>query len=231
MQEQMQYINSYDATNRLLTVLTSYSSGSSMLQYVKDTFAYSAAGINFHTSWKEYLFDSINHYWTPSNYMTKHLNTLNLPDTVYIQKWDSLANNWLPQTKDVVTYNTLNMPVQLLDYEYGTASYPATPTYTTNYYYEQYTATQVDNHAVQNSSVKVYPNPTNNNITLSGLPQNTGVYITLINAQGQTVRTITTPNINDKINIPLADLKTGIYWLTVQNKTGALLHQQTIVKE
>jgi len=58
---------------------------------------------------------------------------------------------------------------------------------------------------------KVYPNPFNSNLTLTNLENVNRIMIS--NVIGQTVMTIT--NVENTMNISTADLKTGIYMVTV----------------
>ena len=230
--EQVKYVNTYDASNRLLTVLDSTYDGTSLDQYVKDTFAYTGANA-FHTSWKEYQYDPINHYWAPMFYMSKVLNSSSLPDTVLIKGFDSLLNAWVPQTMDVISYNSFHNPDTLQDYEYNFTAFPAFPSATTVYYYETY----VDNTAVQNvaataDNAKIFPNPTSNFITISqlGVAVNSPVSITFVNENGQMVSRQFVRWQNEA-RISLTDLTPGVYWVVVQDEHGNLVHRQAVVKQ
>ena len=229
--EQIQYINTYDAANRLNTVLTNQYTGTALSAYVKDTFAYTGTH-TFHTSWKEYQYDPINAYWAPLLYMTKVLNTAGRPDTVNIQGWDSLANAWTPQTMDVVHYNTMNDPDTLYDYEYNFTNFPVTPSYTTVYYYGPYlNNTAVNNTPVTADNTKIFPNPATNTITIlqPDLLQNTPITISLINVAGQ-ILLRTTLNWQNKAELNISNLQPGIYYVLLQGNDG-IIHKQSVVKE
>ena len=126
LQEKEQYINTYDASNRLLTVLTKLYTGAVLDSYVQDTFAYTGTHV-FHTSWKEYQYDPINTYWAPMFFMSKTINAAGFPDTVNIDGFDSIMNAWVPQTMDVINYNSFNLPDSLHEYDYDFTSFPSTP--------------------------------------------------------------------------------------------------------
>lgn len=229
--EQLKYVNTYDVSNRLLTVLDSTFDGTSLAQNKKDTFAYTGA-YPFHTSWKQYQWDAINHYWAPMFYMTKHLNGSSLPDTVNIKSFDSLLNAWVPQTMDLIHYNTSNDPDTLKDYEYNYSTGFTTPKFRTIYYYQTYV--NAGNHIIyaNNNQVKVFPNPATNTITISQLdvPENSAVSITMLNMNGQMVSRESMPW-HSETQISIHDLASGIYWLVIQDGTGHLLHRQEVVKE
>lgn len=231
LREKLKYVNTYDATKRLLTVQASYFDGTSLVPYVKDTFGYSGT-LTYNTSWKEYQYDGINHYWAPYFYMTKQLNTLSLPDTIYIKGWDSVLNNWVPQTMETASYDTFKLPIRLMSYQYGGTTYPTLASTVTSYYYQRFN----DNTSVTDirtlHGVKVYPNPTsdNVNITIDQLQINTPIFILLYNTNGQLVRSLQTVWQQRAIQMPVADVNPGIYWLSIQDADGTLMQRQMLIK-
>ncbi len=228
---QHKYVNTYDGSNRLLTVLDSTFNGTSLMQNEKDTMAYTGA-LPFHTSWKQYQWDAINSYWAPMFYMSKHLNGLNLPDTVTIQGFDSLLNSWVPQTMNVIHYNASNNPDSLKDFEYRFTYFPTLPRYTTTYYYQTYTnALEAGSQVATVNTVKVYPNPANDMIKVSGLSLvvNTPVTYSVINMSGQLMSRERAPWMGEQ-QISLERLVPGTYLLVVQDKDGHTLHEQSILK-
>lgn len=81
------------------------------------------------------------------------------------------------------------------------------------------------------NSVKVFPNPSNGNITLdlTGLSQNV-TQINILNVQGQNVYTISQDN-NQEINqLDLSDLSEGIYLIQIQTANG-VLSKKLIIKK
>jgi hypothetical protein len=230
--EQLQYINTYDASHRLLTVASSFFSGLSLSPYIIDTFAYTGA-YTFHSSWREYQYDPINAYWAPMTNMTKVINGLGEPDTVNIQGFDSLLNSWVPQTMDVIKYNSFKDPDTLQEYDYNYTNFPAKPSYTTVYYYGTYTnKTGVNNVAVASDNVKIYPNPANNSITISnlGVPLNSRISVLLLNMYGQIVSSTSVPWQNET-QISLGGLIPGVYGIVIQGASGNILHRQAIIKQ
>jgi len=231
LREKIKYENTYDAGGHLLTVLTSYFDGTSLTPYVKDTFAYTP-GLNFNTSWKEYQYDGINHYWAPYFYEVKHINAAALPDTLYIKGFDSLANSWVPQTMQVANYDTFRLPTTLYSYQYNGTAYPLLASNVTSYYYQRYNdntgvATTTNKH-----NVVIYPNPVedNVNIKIEGLAANTNILITLYNTSGQIVRSLSTVWQSNALQMPMADLNTGVYWINVQDRSGTILSRQSVIK-
>jgi len=232
--EQFKYVNTYDGSNRLLSVFSSFFDGTTLSPYIKDTFTYSGT-YAYHNTWKEYQYDPINGYWAPMFYMNKIINsTTGLPDTVNIQGFDSLLNTWVPQTVDVMTYNSSHDPVMLKDYEYNFTSFPSTPNFITYYYYNPYT---IDNTGIKGTlpasgSAVVYPNPATNTISISRLnvPANTPVSVLLMNIRGQVVSR-NSLHWQNEAHIPVGDLTPGVYWVVIQDDAGNLLHRQAVVKE
>jgi hypothetical protein len=227
--EQIQYMNTYDGSNRLATVQANYRYGAGLSAYTRDTFGYTGT-YPFHTSWRQHQYDTINSYWAPMLNMTKILNgTTGRPDTVYIKTFDSLLNTWVPQTMDVMTYNVSLNPTVLKDYEWNWTAYPATPNFTTRYYYETYMNTLGVNEV--GSTAKLYPNPATNMITVTGLNTATSapLVISFINAAGQAVsreRTIW----QGQAQVSVRHLIPGVYQLVIQDINGDLLHRESIVK-
>jgi Secretion system C-terminal sorting domain len=230
--EQLKYINSFDGTNRLLTVEADYYTGVTLSPYVRDTFAYSG-GMTYHNSWKEYQWDAINSYWNPAFYMTKVIGVSGHPDTVLIKGFDSLLNAWVPQIMDVMHYNTSNDPDTLKDYEYNFTSYPSTPSFTTIYYYEPYTMTLgLDKVVLHPDNARVFPNPANNMVTITGLnaPLNSIVSIAIVDVSGR-IHYRETHCWNGATQISLRDLTPGTYWLAITDASGKTVHHETIVKQ
>lgn len=227
--EGLQYINTYDGSNRLATVQANYLYSGGLSAYTRDTFAYTGT-YSFHTSWKQYQYDTINHYWAPMFYMTKNINGIGRPDTVNIKNFDSLLNTWLPQTMDIVHYNGSNDPDTLKDFEYNFTSFPSTPNFTTVYYYETY-VNLLGVEDVHANNVKVYPNPANNYITISqpGMALNTPVTLTLTNSLGQSVVTERLYWKGD-MQMSLAGLATGTYWLVIRDGSGNIVHRGAVSK-
>jgi hypothetical protein len=99
---------------------------------------------------------------------------------------------------------------------------------------------QTSNFAVSTEDVKletslnVYPNPTVDNFTLEfELTEATKLDINLVNAIGQTVRSIENNNFNSGehlINVNTSDLAAGTYFVTIRNQEGVTTKTITITK-
>ncbi len=230
--EQIQYINTYDASHRLLTVASSFYNGTTFGPYVRDTFAYSGT-YTWHNSWKEYQYDPINGYWAPMMNMTKTINLSGQPDTVYIQGFDSLLNAWVPQTKEVIHYNGNHYPDTLKEYDYNFTAYPTNPSYKTIYYYQTYLNSLETNSVPANiDGASIYPNPVKNQFTIARLnvSNGTGIYVSIINASGQIV-TRQAMTWQAQTQISMQDMIPGRYWVIIQDGAGKMLHRQAVVKE
>lgn len=231
--EQYRYVNTYDASHRLLTVYSSYYDGTTLGPYIKDTFAYTGT-FNYHTTWKEHQWDPINGYWAPMFYMHKVLNTTtNLPDTVFIDGFDSILNKWIPQTMNVMSYNTSKDPVTLTDYEYNFSYFPIKPSYITHYYYESYyNIVGTKSITAAETSAVIYPNPANNTISIKGLdlPLGSPVTITVVNSLGQIVTRMGAAWA-DGMQVSVAGLPPGNYYITAHDRNGTVLCHEQLVKQ
>jgi hypothetical protein len=227
--EQLRYNNTYDASNRLLTVLTSMFNGTSLVPYIKDTFAYTGTSA-FHTSWRQHQFDPIDNSWPPQLNMQKHLNASNLPDTVDIFSFDSLANAWVPSARDVITYDADKNPLVKQNYLYNWTAFPATPDFTTTYYYGTYQTSVAIANAAE-SKACIFPNPAGDALMISGLgvADNEAITISLLNVNGQIlVRQNTRWHNNTAVD--MKGLAPGIYFLVVHGAGNTLLHQEQVLK-
>ncbi len=65
---------------------------------------------------------------------------------------------------------------------------------------------------IKNSNIKIYPNPTNNNINIEGLTKNENNAIQIFDVQGKLVITKT---INEKGTIDLSELNNGVYVINI----------------
>jgi hypothetical protein len=229
---QLKYVNTYDASNRLLTVLTSLYDGTALTAYVKDTFAYSGAN-SFHTSWREHQWDAINNYWAPVYNMQKHLNSSSLPDTVNSFGFDSLANAWTPSARDVISYNSMNNPVTVQAYQYSWTSFPTSPDYTTTYYYKNYldaSAVQPDVVAAQQGNV--YPNPATDMLTVSelGAELGTAVVATFTDMNGRVVIR-QSGHYYSGMQLGIGELVPGLYILYIADADGRTLYSGKMIKK
>lgn len=231
--EKFKYVNTYDASRRLLTVASSIYNGTALIPSIRDTFAYTGS-LTYHSSWKEHQFDPINGYWAPMFYMHKSINTsTNQPDTVYIDGFDSLLNKWVPQTRNVMVYNANHDPLRLLDYEYNFTAFPGLPDFITTYYYATYLNTVEAQATVKSvANMLVFPNPATDQITISGIevPQNSSVLITLINTAGQVVSR-SGLQWSGQAQLPVRNLVPGVYQTMVQDGNGNILGRQSFVKQ
>ncbi len=228
--EQLKYVNTYDISNRLATVEASYYDGTTLAPYIRDTFAYTG-GSTFHTAWRQHQWDAINRYWAPMFNMTKILLG-GQPDTVYIQGFDSLLNAWVPATMIKMKYNSNNDPDTMLDYEFNFVSFPATPDFTTVYYYETFTYfLKEEPLAGLSQKAYAYPNPATNTLTIAAeLPEQTPVSITVMNIAGQTVSKEQFAW-RRGLQLPVDYLTPGQYWLSVTDNSGNAVIRQAFIKQ
>ena len=230
--ENCQYINTYDGANRLLTVATSLFDGSGLYGSARDTFGYTGA-YPFHTSWKSYQYDNINHYWAPMINMTKTLNGIGLPDTINIKGYDSLLASWVPQTLKIARYDAYNNPDTLFEYDYNYTAYPAAPNFTTVYYYDVYLNPPLQTGLTTTQACRVYPNPATSIVSIftPDVAFGTQIQVAITNATGQTMMQGIYSGQSARMQIDINKFAPGNYWVTVQDNKGAILGRQQIVKE
>lgn len=227
------YENTYDGSNRLITVLTSLFNGVTLSEYVKDTFAYSGS-LPYHNSWRQHQFDVIHGTWWPQAGMVKHINASGLPDTVINQGWDSIAHSWVPWSMDVVSYNSYDNPDTMHNYEYNWSAYSLTPDYTTVYYYDTFTYVEPVNSVPRITGVdfSVFPNPSSNLLTVQ-LPDATALSaaatISVYNINGQ-VQTRQSFGRQSTQQLSVAGYAPGNYWIVIQDPATGIVGRKQFVK-
>ncbi len=230
--QQSKYVNTYDASNRLASVYTSFFDGTALTPYVKDTFGYSGA-LTYHNSWKQYQMDAIHTTWWPQFYQSKNINAIGKPDTIYHRGWDSILNSWVPSSKDIMTYNSKNNPLVKQSYLYNWTAYSTSPDFTTRYYYDSFLDfTAVHSLAMAEGAMNIYPNPATNVVTIS-LPEANAGGRYLMSVVGINGRIVSRQSVRgDKdIALPVGDLAPGVYWVIMQGMDGnGSLYRKQFVK-
>lgn len=229
--EQLRYVNTYDASNRLKTVETSYFDGTILKPYVNDTFAY-AGSSTFHTSWVQHQYDAINLEWNPIIKMDKHLNTLGYPDTVRTYDYNTFTDLWIPSSRYLLSYNSNNNPTKLFEYQYNFTSFPSTPNFTTTYYYESFVnTTGLSNSKKENDFIIAYPNPCNDELSIIGIDnKHQNVFVLIYDAQGKLVSKQFLPVNNNKCEVILSEIKPGNYFIELQDVRSNSLTTKEIIK-
>lgn len=233
--KRLQYDNTYDASNRLITVKTSFYDDSLFRPFVKDTFEYTGAS-TFHTSWRQHQFDAINLRWEPMSRMTKQLNANGLPDTMYVEGFNRIASLWTPGAMWICRYDTAKNPIKLLDFEYNFVSFPATPDFSTYYFYESY-ENEVINTAISpiantENSITLFPNPATTNISIEGLTtQQKTVKVSITDMLGRLYRQQDIVVNGTKATFSMAEFMPGTYTISLEDNAGNILHQQLLIKQ
>ncbi|RYD57694.1 MAG: T9SS type A sorting domain-containing protein [Sphingobacteriales bacterium] len=80
------------------------------------------------------------------------------------------------------------------------------------------------------SGVKVYPNPTSNNITIEKAVTKESYRVKVVNNFGQAVRTATFGATETKLELSLSEQTPGTYQLQVVSNEGKVVHTETITK-
>lgn len=227
--QQSKYTNTYDASGRLTSVLTALYDGTSLVNYVKDTFDYTGTG-TYHTSWRQHQFDPIHGTWWPQYKMSKHVNSANKPDTVYHQGWDSIANSWTPISKDVITYNTYDNPAKVYNYEYNWTAYSTTPDYTTTYYYEVFMLEEptLVKQSQEVAGLPSFPNPAHDVLNVPALANQKTVTITDMTGR---IVLLQSAHTGKTTIVELQQFTPGTYVLNIQDNNGRVLQREKFIKE
>ena len=228
--EQLQYINTYDASHRLLTVATNIYNGTALLPSGRDTLAYTGAH-TFNTAWRDYQYDNINAYWAPMFNMTKTLNTAGYPDTVNVQGFDSLTNSWVPQTFYKVKYDTATNPDTLFEYDFNFVTFPSVPDYTTIYYYDTFRNVASVPMVNTPQPVVIYPNPAHDNITISCAAAHDDLSITIMDISGHLLYREKLGSSATGVSVSLAGWMPGLYQVIVRDALGKVTDIRKVVKE
>ncbi len=224
------YSCGYDTLNRLINVSFALWDGMLFHDIQRDTFEYQGA-LTYFSKWRETLFDTVNHYYTPWFNMEKNIATNNLPDSVRTFGWDSLANRWTPTSQYLIKYDTALNPDSMLQWDYSYGYWPTSPSFSTKFYYENY----IDNSLVGNVSkegviLKVYPNPTNGTLHIE-LPEAEGVLsYFVIDMAGKIHQQGIFMNNASATNIETASLPIGNYIVGVNDAHGNFVGKSIFTK-
>lgn len=166
---------------------------------------------------------------------TLHINSANLPDSVYTVESDPSSSTVVNAGVNVYTYDTYNNPVT--NTAYG-RSVPTTPTYDTmtsltHYYYQLYTRDNTGvNDVAKNSTFRLYPNPANNDLFIAQdkLTANASDIATvkMYDLTGRLVASVKGNNGITKVSMTI--LPQGTYMVILQDAQGNMLHQTKVVK-
>ncbi len=219
--EQLKYVNTYDASHRLTSVATWEFDNTSLAASGRDTFAYSGSTA-FHTSWRSYQYDNINHYWAPQFRMTKTLSA-GLPDTILTNGFDSAMNAWVPLMMQIARYDTAGNPDTLYEYDYNFTSFPVQPDYTTVYYYKLYQDVTKAQDVMPAPLPGVYPNPATNEVAITGIVFTGKIVVSIVDESGRLVLRQYCAVTNGQVRIELGTLVTGSYIVALTAPEGAQL--------
>lgn len=211
----------YYPDNKLKDVTQEDEMGGSFVPKSKDSVSY-APGTSFYQTWTISEADG-NGNLAPVYRVSKHLNSLNLPDTAYIDVYD--AGSWTMQ-KVAFVYNSYNNPdYALLIESNGTASTRQ------NFYYEEYETSSIPN--ISAGTIKVFPNPAHTvlNMEWRDAGPNRQVSIVLSDLAGRPVHSEELYWKGNTLSIPTNNLLPGMYLLSVTDAQGRRLHAQSVLKQ
>jgi hypothetical protein len=199
----------YDANNRLIAAdwISNMYTGTYLAIIARDSFTYSGSS-QFYLTKESKWSQGLGGGWYPSTFTTKHLNSSGLPDSVYY--WNEMGSivNYL-----VFDYNSYGNPTKQQGYV-GSPGNAVNPAIIRYYTYEIYTTVVQDEF---NQEINLYPNPTYDDVILSGLNLSTDLTFTVINSTGMHMNCLTR-NCDNGVLLETQTLPPGTYWITVGKK-------------
>jgi hypothetical protein len=165
---------------------------------------------------------------SPNYLIEKHLNSNNLPDTMYTLQYNAVTI-WDTLSVNTYQYNADNN----LEYQeyYSNISSPLMATY--RYYYESYNYTPASvNSLSTKAAMVVYPNPTANEITLQWKEgKNVNTTVSLYNMMGQQLMSQPIQWNSTTQQLSLTSFSSGMYLLVVKDAIGNILFNTTVQKQ
>jgi hypothetical protein len=215
------YAYTYYQDNKLRTrTIWNTNAGGPIVPNVVDSFGYTM-GVDFPTSRYSYGFLGGDVGVT----ITK-LNAQMLPDSVFSYSFNTVSSTFALQSTTTWQY-TNKLPKQWIEYN-NAANQQSRAHY---FYYENYITTTIANTA-KPASIKLYPNPTSNNLNLEwqeGIGKQATISIT--NTAGQLLRSESFTWMQPKEAISLKALASGNYFIRVADAQGNVVFASQFIKE
>lgn len=211
--------NTYYSSNALQTTIDEDYDTSWVYTY-KDSMGYGVS-TDFYIYDLSSEWDTANAVWVQTGLETRTVNGSGLPGTVAFAQWNDTTSAWEPTADADIVYDGNQNVTNVIAYGYiGGFKFP-TPVFQTNFYYEFYFKTGI-NDASAGNNVKCYPNPaaTQLNVVTEGRKD---ARILLTGMTGQVVRTQQANSAVAVINV--AGLPPGNYILTVESADAAPARQ------
>lgn len=218
----------YYPTNKIQKLTYSYSDGTTPMEVQEvDSIGWSTSGIMTSGQYVYYSAGIPDQKYV----QTSHLTTAGLVDTVYGQEFYALPSS-TPDAESAVawTYNTYNNPVTAIGLTRTTpTSAFDSVTSTAHYYYETYTRDATGVNGVDKSvSVKLYPNPVNNQLLIMQTAGNTQIAKAVVfNIMGQQVSSVSGQG---NMAVDMSAMPTGTYMVMLQDAQGNTLRREKVVK-
>lgn len=221
------YKHYFDNSKRLIKVVGFQDLGVGLQPVVMDTFEYTG-NLNFFSKLSEFTVDPNTGLMSPNYLIEKHLNSNNLPDTMYTLQYNAVTI-WDTLSVNTYQYNADNN----LEYQeyYSNISSPLMATY--RYYYESYNYTPASvNSLSTKAAMVVYPNPTANEITLQWKEgKNVNTTVSLYNMMGQQLMSQPIQWNSTTQQLSLTSFSSGMYLLVVKDAIGNILFNTTVQKQ
>lgn len=213
----------YTTDNKIKTFMISQFDGTALVPSQADSMKYTT-GIAYPTHHWSSSYDGASTTWTPTSYNYIHSNGQGLADTFINHSWNGASYD--PSELYVVNYNTNTNPTQYDYYLYVAGSPVLDKSH--KFYYEDYNDLAVGDVAKNNNSLVVFPNPTQNTLTVSLKNNAENATIELFSTLGQSVLSAA---FTSSITLDASTLASGNYYVIVRNSKGEILGTEKIIKK
>ena len=222
----IQFVNEFYSDNRLKKTSIYQFDGTALEPVFIDSFEY-VTGIN--------TFSVVNETQIDVDSVVTHLkiqkafNTQGLSDSLYISVLNPTTSNFEIVQFAKYYYNNYNNPDSAR--YYGNTGSSIVYIGSEKFYYQEYHPTSIKN-AREMEDMKVYPNPTTNQLSITW-DESDGkkATIEIVNAMGQKLSSQSFAWQTKTQTINMSLYATGMYWVIVKSADGGVLYQQSIIKE
>ena len=152
------------------------------------------------------------------------------------QPWDTINNVFINKSKATYTYNIFNQITSILQVSWNPSGF--WEPYSWNYdglykYYYEPNQTGIENANISSGNIRVFPNPTTNNLNITLNAQDlSNSFITIFNSQGILMKQWAIGNqSNYNTTISTESLSPGNYYILVKDENGKQLTQSFIVSK
>lgn len=185
---------------------------------------------------------NINQNWNGTSWKNseRYFKTYNQSSNTLFERiwqpWDTINNVFINKSKATYTYNIFNQITSILQVSWNPSGF--WEPYSWNYdglykYYYEPNQTGIENANISSGNIRVFPNPTTNNLNITLNAQDlSNSFITIFNSQGILMKHWAIGNqSNYNTTISTQSLSPGNYFILVKDENGKQLTQSFIVSK